>query len=31
MLGVDDGGIKYFVKTAEKGSWYKENFLSIKE
>ena len=28
ILGFDDGGIKYFVETKHKGSWYKEKDLS---
>lgn len=28
MLGFDDGGNQYFVKTATDGQWYKEKQLS---
>jgi len=29
MLGYDDGGPQYFVKTKEGGNWYKESQLSV--
>lgn len=28
MLGVDDGGKTYFVKTAATGAWFKESQLT---
>lgn len=28
MLGVDDGGVKYFVTTSASESWFKESQLS---
>ena len=28
MLGYDDGGVRYYVHTADGGSWYKEKVLS---
>ena len=27
MLGVDDGGIKYYVKTKDSSDWFKEGQL----
>jgi hypothetical protein len=27
MLGFDDGGIQYYVKTAKDSQWYKEKHL----
>ena len=30
MLGFDDGGIKYYVKTSKGGSWHKEKELRAK-
>lgn len=27
-LALDDGGVKYFVKTANGGSWFPEHLLS---
>ena len=31
MLGVDDGGKKYFVKTKECGNWFTEAQLTSAE
>jgi len=28
MLGYDDGGVQYYVNTADGGAWYKEKVLS---
>lgn len=25
MLGVDDGGVKYYIKTGESSDWHKES------
>ena len=30
MLGFDDGGKKYFVKTSNSGKWFKESALKDK-
>lgn len=29
MLGVDDGGNKYFIKTRKQSSWFKEDEISM--
>lgn len=29
MLGVDDGGIKYFVQSTSDGKWWAERLLRI--
>ncbi len=30
MLGFDDSGVVYFVKTKDGGTWFKEKFLTAR-